>query len=400
MPLAASDFPTPTCDHNADVIVVGASIAGLSAVRALIDGGIPPQRIVVLEPGGVDWAASGCTRGLTAPSFWHLYNRLCTSMNADAARMLQFGCENHRRLCDSGVDFPSSGSLYLPGSDFEEEEMRESAEFLRTGGYQVEVLSRQQVEPILGWKPPFAAAFDPGGGGFDPRAGLQALLQPLVQAGVSFYFHVMVQPCPSPSGATIQVEVTPSGSVQADVGGESQDSETVSIRGECLIHACESKAIELSPSLMPLLQEKPHRFTRMKAAIPAIESPASRSKFAPQPAVIWNRDQCSWHTLADGSLLVTETRAIRDFEPAAIPILKSGSVPFTQAQQLQLPILTTADGLPLIGANPSRSEELLCLGFQGWSSNFAAAAGSLAADLVLNGRSDYADLFSPRRLLL
>jgi glycine/D-amino acid oxidase-like deaminating enzyme len=59
----------------------------------------------------------------------------------------------------------------------------------------------------------------------------------------------------------------------------------------------------------------------------------------------------------------------------------------------------SSDGLPFVGPHPSLSGAVLCLGFTGHGFGLAAEAGRMAASLVLEGRAEDADLFSPRRVL-
>lgn len=372
MPADASIYPPPTCDQTADVVIFGASVAGIAAATALISGGIPAQRIILLETGALDWASSGCSRGVMSPGFWHLYNRLCTSMGADAQRLFQFTAINALRMSELGHFSPST-CLYLPATEFEEQEMRESVAALPVD---IEILTPKQAAEQVGFEPPFAVGVDPLGGGFDPVKLTVDGLAHLAAMGVRIHCQIPVPRMHSPSDGTIQIELAQTNSKQADV----------ILRCECLINASESQAIAASPSLATMVMEKPHRLTWLKSPQPV-----------PSHAAIWNRDQCSWHKLDDSTVLLTETRPFADFDAEQHPLFQHQS--FSISQTTKITSLASADGLPLIGPNPSRSDELLCLGFQGWSSNFAAMAGFTAAELLLNGRSEYPDLFSPRRLL-
>jgi glycine/D-amino acid oxidase-like deaminating enzyme len=399
MPIAASSYPPPTCNQTADVTVVGASVAGLSAILTLIEGGICPSRIVLLEPESLDWRASGCSRGILAPAFWHPFSRLHTSMGPDAARLLHFaadGCTQMRAWAGrmghlpgasgGGANlFPSNGVFHLPTSDFEQREMLESVELLRAAGYPVEVLSPLEAESILGFLPQFSVAYDAAGGNFDPAAFLRRAVGDLAAQGVKIHTAVPIMRSSSSNDGAIQVEVA----APANAANREAEVQAV-VRSECLIQACESNAVAISPSLSTLLTSRQERLTWLGGpSVPV------------QAAVIWNRGLADWHPCADGSLLVTESRPPPEFHADEIPVTRAhaSASPLEIVDQKMMPMPVTADGLPLIGSNPSRADEILCLGFHGWGSTFAAAAGALAADLLINGRSDYADLFSPRRLL-
>ncbi len=403
MPIAASSYPPPTCNQTADVTILGASIAGIFAISSLIEGGISPSRIVLLEPGALDWRASGCSRGIHAPAFWHSFGRLHSSMGADAIRLLQFvakGCNRMQawaeRLNQAGTDgrganlLSTSGVFHLPASDFEQQEMLESVELLKSSSYPIEVLSPPEVEGALGFASPYSAVFDPRGGSYDPAVFLKRSVADLALKGVRVHSRVSIMRCDGRNDGAIQVDIgapsTPSNPSNREAGVQAV------IRSECLINACETNAVANGPSLAMLLASRQERLTWLRM-------PQSST---PLPAVIWNRGRADWHSCADGTVLITESRPSSEVRPGDIPIIGKSTFASAGAEivaQQMLPMPTTADGLPCIGSNPFRADELLCLGFHGWGSTLAAAAGGLVAELLMNGRSENADLFSPRRLL-
>jgi nitrite reductase/ring-hydroxylating ferredoxin subunit len=63
-------------------------------------------------------------------------------------------------------------------------------------------------------------------------------------------------------------------------------------------------------------------------------------------------------------------------------------------------VFEPSDGLPYIGAVPGDATRLVAAGFSGTGFTFGTVAARLLGDLILHGRSELQEIYSPRRLSL
>lgn len=345
---SAPNYPPPQADTTADVIVLGAGLAGLATVYALLSGGLPAQRMILLNPKGDGRSRNGRPRATVAPAFWQPYNRLKTSMQSNAARLLQFGAASASRLQHILSRAPDSIHGWIPGvlqmaaTDFELHELHEAVDLLQTDGYAAEMLAPEQAQAHLGFRPQRPCAYDANGGSFIPATLLPWMIADVVAQGVHVHQANSVQRLSGHNDGTVAVAVN-----------------GITLRSECMVLAFETDPATISSSLQSFVGTRKQRPF-------AYHSPNQN----PRPTLLWNRH------------LNPSQADVHPYEAHAQPAA-----------------LITADGLPLIGANPFGSDEILCLAFQGWSGTFAWEAGQLVAELLLDGRSAHADLFNPLRLL-
>lgn len=161
---------SPSPGHvEADVVVIGAGICGLSVALALVRRG---RRPVVLERGGCGGGASGRNAGFLMRGAADCYAAAVRHWGRDLARRLwRFSEENLAGLLDAGLEaLPSFRRIPSCLLAFDQDQLREleqSAAWLRDDGFEVGWMARgddsvwQHGRPLGGLINPHDAAVNP-----------------------------------------------------------------------------------------------------------------------------------------------------------------------------------------------------------------------------------------------
>lgn len=128
-------------DLTADVVIVGAGIAGLSVAYALAREGARP---IILERGGIAEAASGRNAGFILAGVAENFAAACRRYGPAAAQRVWRVTVTNRRLLGAIVqrhridcDLAWNGSAQLAGDEAEWDEMREGARALGADGARI-----------------------------------------------------------------------------------------------------------------------------------------------------------------------------------------------------------------------------------------------------------------------
>ena len=134
---------------EADVLVIGAGIAGTAAARHLAQAG---ASVVWLEDSRVGMRATGRNAGFILQGTAERYDRAVGLMGRERARRIHaWSLENHDRIAaviaqDAiSCGYRRGGSLQLAGSAAEEAELVASAALLREDGFEAELLTGDAV---------------------------------------------------------------------------------------------------------------------------------------------------------------------------------------------------------------------------------------------------------------
>ena len=383
------------------MVVVGAGIAGLSAAFSLLKGGLPPNRILLLEAGAIGEGDSVRHSGILNPAFSEPYGRLRSSLGKNAARLKRFSYRNLERMISAGEQFEFDWELELPGfvqaagSEQEEDELIESVPLLRADGFSAEFLTPGDLSSRIGFKTPWGGIFDERGGGGHPVQWLHGMARGLIQRGVRVHT----------SSPVTQIFSRVDGTVELLIAG----ANSICVRSECAILAWNTYALDLDANLANYV------FPRSAQLLCFPPNPLNKSMpVRPlQPSVHYQFGQFRIRRIQDGRLIFSCYRHQEESKRGSALLAKNIQEQLLKFVRSHFPELKnqtpeiqwearqacTVDGLPLIGPHPSIQGALLCLGFNGSSFNLAAEAGNLCSELVLNGTASDADLFSPRRLL-
>ncbi|HET7847669.1 MAG TPA: FAD-binding oxidoreductase [Pseudolabrys sp.] len=162
--VARPERPRLNVDLDADVCVIGAGFAGLTAAREIARRG---WSVVVLEAKSVAWAASGRNTGFVLPGFAEELDDMIERIGLDhtkqlwalSQRGLTYVRETIARTKMPGVE-PLPGWLFVSKTD-EGRELPELAERLRWIGAEAEAWSPDRVRAVLPSRYYFNAIYYP-----------------------------------------------------------------------------------------------------------------------------------------------------------------------------------------------------------------------------------------------
>ena len=180
---------TPALDESrrADVAIVGAGYAGLSAALHLAEGG---AEVVVLDAGQPGGAASGLNGGQVIPGLKQDPDELLALLGHEAGEpLVEFAgrtvdcvfalIDKHQIACDAS----RRGWLQPAHSPAALETIRRRAEQWQRRGAPVELLDRARTSALLGTDLYFGACLDRRGGGLQPLAYARGLARAALGAG-------------------------------------------------------------------------------------------------------------------------------------------------------------------------------------------------------------------------
>src|SRR5690606_33273600 len=152
-PTTLPDVATGPLPAAADVVVIGAGVAGMCTALQLARCGVSA---VVLDAGGVAGRASGRNDGQLLLGLGEHYNRIVGQLGADTARTLwhfirdnNSGLKAFLRENRIPCDLREEGGLRLAETDHEAAELAESAALLSAEGIPHELLEAAEVAALL-----------------------------------------------------------------------------------------------------------------------------------------------------------------------------------------------------------------------------------------------------------
>jgi gamma-glutamylputrescine oxidase len=178
-------------DINADVVILGAGLTGLSAALALAEAG---RRVVVLEAERIGWGASGRNGGQVIAGYGCEQHALEAALGADTARTLfDWSVEGidliHQRCAHYGIDAEwMAGHATVPIKPRQERELREGQRQLAERyGYATEWWNREQLRAVLDSDRYLGALFDPRSGHLHPLKYVLGLARAARERGVQIF---------------------------------------------------------------------------------------------------------------------------------------------------------------------------------------------------------------------
>jgi L-pipecolate oxidase len=206
-----------TSGISADVAIVGAGYAGLSAALHLAQGG---ANVAVLEAAGIGYGAAGRNAGLVNAGMWLLPNEFPAVLGADyGERLLEVLGSAPRVVCelieqhDIACELERSGTLQCAVGSRGLAAIRVRAEQWMRRGANVELLDADATARKVGSPTYVGALLDRRAGTVQPLAYARGLAKAAISAGVHLYTS-------SPALAVEQVATswrlrTPNGTVDA-----------------------------------------------------------------------------------------------------------------------------------------------------------------------------------------
>jgi glycine/D-amino acid oxidase-like deaminating enzyme len=186
-------------DIEADVVIVGGGIAGIStALHASLVG----LKAVVLESKEVGWGASSRNSG-------HIP---AATRQEPSAIIKSFGPVHGRRIIDASREAPElvfglvsrygmdvsavrTGGIQAAHSTSALEKLRRRVSDLRSFGYEVRPLDAEETAELVGCAPGFykGGVLDPAGGTLNPLAYVRGLARAALNAGALIYERTTVR---------------------------------------------------------------------------------------------------------------------------------------------------------------------------------------------------------------
>ena len=362
---AAEDYPPLEKDTSADVVIVGAGIAGIATAYHLTRAGVKP---VVLEARTVAEAASGRNAGFLLAGVAENFVAAARRYGDDRAlRIWRFTRHNQelvREIVEReriACDLAWNGSAQIAGDDEEWTEVRESAERLKKEAVRVHLVPEDR------------AAIYEEDGELHPVRYVRALAGAAVAAGARIH------------AATRAIAVTKN-EVRTERGRVRAGSVVVCVNA-------------YSKHLLPL-RVRPVR-GQMLATAPVARRVFERPAYA-------NRGYRYWRQRADGCLLVggwrdvapdeevgEEERTTKRIQQQLEGFLREHCADARVTHRWAGTMGFSHDALPYVGRLDSGV--LVNAGFTGHGMAFATATGELVADLIRGQKRNETDLFAPER---
>ncbi len=355
---------------SADVVVVGASTAGLLIARWLAEAGVD---VAVLEAGPVGQAASGRGLGLVEHGVLEHPGRTVASLGQERAAALWGWAARSRQLLDALGLFEATGTVWASVFAGEAGDIERSVAALQGLGVSAEALEAAQVSRRTGGRFEQGGLALPGDGRV-PLGHLHQLARLAEAAGVGVH-----------SGAAVIALRDGVDGLEVVVGEER-------VAAEAVVLACGVGAASLHPALAGLM---PVRDQGLRVE----GQPASGSVTAGRAGQGWT----CWRVDDDGVRVSGARWASPHLEvgerdaSVIVPSIQSKLEGFAR-QRLGLdgPVVErwawvfaqSPDGLPVVGPLPGDPRLVGCVGFGATPLGLEVAAARSVAEGLLEGEGE------------
>ncbi|MBT5120831.1 MAG: FAD-binding oxidoreductase, partial [Planctomycetes bacterium] len=383
-----ANCPSLLADIEADVVIIGGGLAGVSFAWHLLEGGLNPERLVLLESRNIASRASGRNAGFLLADFAEPYGRLKEAMGDGAARLRHLSLRNQEWLKATAAQleinwqWSPDGVLVAAASAHEEEEYRASVQALTDDGFPVDFLAADALSERLASPNAFGGMFDPAGGGCHPACFVLELAKACMKRGARFFE---------------QSEVI-------HLDSESVVAQTArgSVRAARLVLAINAYAPLLDDTLASLIA--PTRGQML--SFPPVADRVLKPVVYRNHGFEYFRQDMSGRFVFGGFRQTAEALEV-GYEETPTSDVQAGLCDFARQLYPQLQALEpeyrwagtmgfSVDGMPFVGPHPHKDGILLCLGFTGHGFGLASECAKVGAALLLEGSHPDAELFSPR----
>ncbi len=355
--------------ERAEVAVVGAGVAGLSAALGLARGG---AGVVVLDraPAPVPEGPWAATVGLAE----HPGRLVAAVGRSAAAAILRFSVEGLDLLAEAG-HLRRTGGLALAGSPAEVDEVRAGAAVLADLGVPAEVWEAGRAAAALGGEvlvPGAPARFVPAEGAVDADALVADLAGRAERIGVRLLRGAPV----------IGIEDAPTGVDLVLPGGR--------LRAEVAVLAAGWSLASLDRWFADKVHPVRERSLRVDGARPGVVATTAHGfcTLAPDDGGATVRG-CRFATPDLGVGATDPHEAVPPVEARladlARALLGKAATPRSAAGHLAT---HTCDGLPVLGPVPGRPRLVACAGWNGRAAALAPRGAAAVAQGLLEGRAD------------
>lgn len=383
--------------RNADVLIIGGGIAGISMLYTLLNAGV--TNVYLVEESTVGFHASGRSSGQLMFRGFKLFHELGNEVGSE---YLHFISENNKRfirglrVAGFDTDLRDTGGLRLAVNKSELKKLELEASFVkRHYNLDCPLLSEREINSLIPQTKFVGAMFVPTEATFNPYKVVNGLRELVERKGARVLTNCQVT------------------GVEDDTSGLA-----VSIRHKGIIRTkhvvyCTNGYV---PELLPEFDSFMMPYRGQMVATDYLDESIARLL----PVMSMSCNDCNeYFRLYNGRLLIGGMRhAVRgeqknlvndgEMSPSVFERLRdfvSGNLPFIQNVKFTHTwsgiMASTKDGLPLIGAVPNRSNQYILGGFNGYGFGHALFGSMIIKDLIRTGRSDHpgVQLFDPERFV-
>ncbi len=357
-----ADFPTLEGEQDADVVIVGGGITGVTLAYTLADEG---ASAVVLEGGLIAGSASGRNAGFLLAAPAEPYTEAIALWGRGGARaVLEIGRRTHERVrqlvetLEIECDYRRTGSVRLTRTEEEAEDQRASLPLMRADGFPAQEVGPATI--MSRGHEHFTSAFvTEEDGEFHPVRFLHGVARAAERRGAKLFAH---------SALT---------SARWISGGWEARTALGMVRARTLVIATNAYAPRLCPALGPLIAP---RRSQMLVTAPIAREVAVRPTYAH-----WGYQY--WRQAPDGRLLIGGWRdldldAESGFDEVTTPKIQAGIehglaelVPEGIAIERRWSGIMgfARDGRPLVGWLDAEHHLAISAGYTGHGMGMAAA---------------------------
>ncbi len=374
---------------EADVVVIGAGLCGASAAWALGQQGV---RVVWVDKGGVSSGASGRNAGFLLQGTCERYSRAVAVMGRERARAVhQVSRDNHEAMLATidalGIDcgYMRRGALQLACSPDEERELLESASLLRDDGFAAELLEGDRLDEVYRGAGFHVGVHITDDGELDPARFVRGVAQAAVGAGVQLFEHSPVLRVEAPSPGDVRVH-----------------TEQGEVRAQLALLCVNAWAPELAPFYAGKIDPVRGQMLATAPAPPLFACPV----YADHGFDYWRQDEHGRVVLGGWRNLDTEGEV--GTAEVLHPVIQARMEAFLHRFPAMREVPVThrwsgtmgfsRDGLPIVGVVPGLPGAMGACGFTGHGFGFAWLCGKALAELVTEGHSPVAEMFTARRM--
>ena len=384
---AGAPFSALTHDRDADVIVIGGGIAGLTLAWSLREQG---AYVALLEAGRVAGAASGRNAGFLLAAPAEPYAEQVALWGRPGARaVLEAGRATHARVrslieqLGIACDYRQRGSVRLATSDEEAEDTRAGLHAQRADGFPMEEIALDEAVPAHAREAFRAAFFTAEDGEFHPVRFLHGLAHACAQRGVCLHEH------------------SPVTHAQWRDGRWTVHTAAAAVRGNTVVLANNAWVPALCPALGVLIQP---RRGQMLSTAPLTETVAPFPTYAHWGYRYWRQTPDGrlviggWRDVAPdaevGDTLEVSDDVQRGIERGLATLVPGGAV---IERRWAGTMAFARDGRPLVGWLDADHHLAICAGWTGHGMGMAAGCTQALAALLAWKEAPAITSFDPAR---
>jgi len=382
--------------RNADVLIIGGGIAGISLLYQLLIGGISNTYLV--EESTVASRASGRSSGQLMFRGAKLFSEM---PEEDGIEYLKCIAENNRRFLHGfrnvgfDTDLKNNGGLRLAIDDAELEKLKlESSFILKHINIDCPILSKQEIQNLLPGSNFVGGMFVPNESTFNPYKLVNGLRELIEQKGSRVLTDAQVTQVVPNADGTLSVSIRHKGIIRAKKVVYCTNAYTSELLPEFTDKAVSFRGQMIATEVLPeiIMQLIPNMSMTCNDCNEYFRVHNDRLLVGGMRQSIRGQQT---GIINDGEISPVIYDKLRSFINEAMPFLKDTKFNYTWSGIM----CSTLDGMPIVGPLLNRPNEYVLAGFNGYGFSHALCGSMIIKDFILKGSSQLhgARLFDPSR---